>query len=184
MYKVLFEPTYDEPKELGVVASAAEALELIEAYCHLHQWEPAFSFYERLNVPNCKIVDVGTGHDYFSIINEDGGRVIFETEIDKIYCNAPDCPCENCDMHISHRIGNSKLCDMTLWCRDYIDYCFGEVEVEETKNATFYDKVVMALLVLIGLGDCAIPLFLAIYCHNAWWLTLYLIIAAVLIVFS
>jgi hypothetical protein len=180
MYKVFFEPTYEEYKCIGTAATPEEALEFIYNYCAEHHYTPNISHWHKIDMPYREIIDVGTGVDYFSILNEDGGRVIFKTEMDKIYCNTPDCPCENCDMHISHRTDNSKLCDMTLWCRDYIDYCFGEIEVEEPKSFSFYDKVIMTLLILIGLGDCAIPLFLAIYCHNAWWLTLYFIIAVVL----
>lgn len=183
MYKVFFEPTYEENKYLGEVSTADEALELICDYCVDHQYSPSISHWHKIDAPYREIIDVGTGHDYFSIINESGGRVIFETDRNKVYCNAPDCPYEDCDMHISHKIEGAKTCDVTLWCKDYIDSCFGEVVIEEeSTNLTKEEHIILSILIFIALLTCAIPLILAIYLHNALWLTLYLIIAVVLIV--
>lgn len=78
MYKVLFEPTYDDPTLLGRVASVEEAMELIYLYCNSHCYTPNITHWHKIDMPNREIIDVGTGHDYFSIINEDGGTVNIE----------------------------------------------------------------------------------------------------------
>lgn len=75
MYKVIFEPTYEEETVIGKVNSAAEAIEFIISYCHQHGYEPNITHWHKMDAPYREIIDVGTGHDYFSIINEDGGRV-------------------------------------------------------------------------------------------------------------
>lgn len=80
MYKVLFEPTYDEPKEIGRTATVEEAMELIYLYCYGHCYAPNITHWHKIDMPNHEIIDVGTGHDYFSIINEDGGRVNIKEE--------------------------------------------------------------------------------------------------------
>lgn len=80
MYKVLFEPTYDEPTLLGRVASVEEAMELIHLYCSSHHCPPNITYWHKIDMPSREIVDVGTGYDYFSITNESGGRVNIKEE--------------------------------------------------------------------------------------------------------
>lgn len=80
MYKVLFEPTYDEPTLLGRAASAEEAMELIHLYCSSHHYTPNITHWHKIDMPSREIVDVGTGYDYFSITNESGGRVNIKEE--------------------------------------------------------------------------------------------------------
>ena len=80
MYKVTFEPTYDDPTLLGRVASVEEAMELIYLYCNSHCYAPNITHWHKFDMPSHAIIDVGTGHDYFSIINEDGGIVSIKEE--------------------------------------------------------------------------------------------------------
>lgn len=80
MYKVLFEPTYDEPTFLGQVASVEEAMELIYLYCSSHHCAPNITHWHKIDMPSREIVDVETGYDYFSITNESGGRVNIKEE--------------------------------------------------------------------------------------------------------
>lgn len=78
MYKVLFLPNYDESIKLADAYSAKEAMKVIFEYCSIHNYTPTISHWHKLDAPNQEIIDVGTGHDYFLIINEDGGRVNIE----------------------------------------------------------------------------------------------------------
>lgn len=80
MYKVLFEPTYDEPTFLGKTASVEEAMELIHLYCSSHHYTPNITHWHKIDMPSREIVDIGTGYDYFSITNESGGRVNIKEE--------------------------------------------------------------------------------------------------------
>ena len=69
MYKVFFEPTYEENKYLGEVSTADEALELICDYCVDHQYSPNISHWHKIDAPYREIIDVGT---YYFIVEGKG----------------------------------------------------------------------------------------------------------------
>lgn len=161
MYRVIYEPDYDEKVELGKAHTPQEAIEMIYFYCSRHQYTPNIFHWHKMDDPSCEVVDVSTGHDYFLIINEDGGVVKLDPVIEQTYCSAADCQKEDCLLHCRHANyeEKSKFSDLTNWCGYYWDqyaisedphniYEFAELAEEYGIEPYEHGEIVVAAAVL------------------------------------
>lgn len=72
MYKVIHDRSYDITKTIGAAATPDGALALVRAYCEEHEYLPTISIYNKMDLRDAVIVDVGIPEDWFIIVNEDG----------------------------------------------------------------------------------------------------------------
>lgn len=178
MYRVIYEPDYDEKVELGKAHTPQEAIEMIYFYCSRHQYTPNIFHWSKMDDPSCEVVDVSTGHDYFLIINEDGGTVKLDPVIEQTYCSAADCQKEDCSLHCRHANyeEKSKFSDLTNWCGYYWDqYAISEdphnlYECVEDETATGQITTAAAVLSIVMILITVGLVILSICTHNPAWL--------------
>ena len=72
MYKVIHDRSYDITETIGAAATPDGALALVKAYCEEHEYLPTISIYNKMDMRDAVIVDVGISEDWFIIVNEDG----------------------------------------------------------------------------------------------------------------
>ena len=72
MYKVIRDCSYNVAEPIGAAATPDGALAIVIAYCEEHQYTPIIFIYQKMDLREAVMVDVGISEDWFVIVNEDG----------------------------------------------------------------------------------------------------------------